>query len=57
MTALLCTISFIVGMGFRQWLTSIDRPRVTPWGESTELWSEVDWMWFKNQGGGDARRD
>lgn len=27
----------------------IFRPRKTSWGESTDLWSDVDWMWFEER--------
>lgn len=26
----------------------IFRPSRTPWGESTALWSDVDWDWFNS---------
>jgi hypothetical protein len=26
------------------------RPRRAPWGESTDLWSEIDWDWFHREG-------
>lgn len=28
----------------------IFRPSRTPWGESTSLWSDVDWDWYHRNG-------
>jgi hypothetical protein len=28
----------------------IFRPSQTAWGESTALWSDVDWEWFNEKG-------
>lgn len=28
----------------------IFRPLRTKWGESTELWSDVDWNWYRSKG-------
>lgn len=31
-------------------------PGRTPWGESTALWTDVDWNWYRQQPGrGDLR--
>ena len=42
-----------VDMNWLYWLTrwKIFRPERTEWGESTELWSEVDWIWFEKKFG------
>lgn len=56
-TLLLCLGCFIAGFGtgglvgmmVTQWAAD-DRPAVTAWGESTALWSEVDWNWWENVG-------
>jgi hypothetical protein len=48
-TALLCVLSFFLGVAFRQWLAWMDRPKVTPWGESTRYWSDTDWEWYRNR--------
>lgn len=55
MTALLCVMSFFAGMGFRMFLSWVDRPKVTRWGESTRYWSDIDWHWYRNRKG--ARND
>lgn len=38
-------------MAMLHWLERLeyrsDWPAVTPWGESTALWSEVDWAWYR----------
>lgn len=36
---------FIIGWRLARALV---RPAVTDWGESTALWSEVDWHWFES---------
>jgi hypothetical protein len=50
MTGLLCVLSFFAGMAFRVFLTWLDRPSVTRWGESTEMWSSTDWDWYRERG-------
>jgi hypothetical protein len=56
---LLCLGCFIAGLGLGGLLgmaaahyahVEDDRPAVTPWGESTALWSEVDWHWYETCG-------
>jgi hypothetical protein len=49
-TGLLCVLSFFLGMVFRVFLTWLDRPSVTRWGESTRYWSDADWSWFRKHG-------
>jgi len=29
---------------------AVFRPRRTPWGESTELWTDIDWWWYRSGG-------
>jgi hypothetical protein len=40
-------LGLIAGMLLRR---DASRPAVTPWGESTALWSETDWDWWKRCG-------
>jgi hypothetical protein len=54
-TILLCTGCFVLGLGIGGLAgiavqRFIERPEVTPWGESTALWSDVDWSWYYEQG-------
>ena len=53
MTAILIILAFFLGMAFKAGLDALDRhgrPAVTEWGESTALWSEVDWEWYGRRG-------
>jgi len=53
MIALSYLAIFMVGVWFGWWIgrvVKLDRPAVTPWGESTALWSETDWDWFESCG-------
>jgi hypothetical protein len=48
---LLCGLTFafgaLVGLLVGVWLVRpVDRPAVTPWGESTALWADHDWDWW-----------
>jgi hypothetical protein len=30
-------------------------PSVTPWGESTRYWSDIDWQWYRERHGSGER--
>ena len=51
MNGLLMIAGFLMGMAFMKLLERLERPRMMPWGESTELWSDVDWAWYRRRKG------